>query len=1275
MIDGLQQTNISLNKGIVRTPSLGEEGELSECVNLIPHAGEIVRIHEPQPLTEEIVGQYVYYTIAWEQKGAGSTLTFAKSQPLREDLPFKVHYLASPGLSETTQTVILPSGNGSVSVDFPNLARLDDITSIDVGDEASVRSVEDEGYAGLRAYHVFEWEKSSDIKLPSEDDHVILPFELQPGEILMETNRCAGKENYIVRNGKTLVYYRLGEGRHHIADLDTEDLILTTFGQTLVVSLGASKRYFVWEDKGYVEQNPLSVAPEIEFTLGDPVENWLNSDALYLAESEIGKLESGSFINNAIIRKSEVGYKTPGSNLGSQEQVADGNACISASIKFLDEDAPAAYNIIRARWKKYAYFCFPFYVRTAVELYDGSITHLGPPILITPSTMTRPYFGVHLPISESDPRSTYHSSIVPILTPRALFIHIKAKALRSVREELIKGILIYATPEIEVMSPKLSYGLGNRTTDGAETDDKLVQFQPVGWLVDGQGTIINRIRATSQWEGGYEVNGGGKFLGRFNFVWLPPVKEDVKEDFERYTNPSEFYLLKKISYQELLDADFELIVTPGTGYYEDVMPPMVQRHTPWVPNMKAFYYRVDREYTQLSRGGIPMLTSLPDVLTNLTSQPTLSKVTLAQTEVSVSQARANFEYNARLIMGNFSDRPNLPNLANAYLADCRTRAFRVKQNPGWGMGIRVGDLYKAIQVHQDFYSGFSPQFAYIAAPGNRPKEIAFSFGGPNKNLETKVTLAKGIDAVGDGVSWCKMTIEWLYARADLKELYPKPRETDFEWGINNYDKMGALNAPNKIAVTRAANPWVIETVQELSCGEIYAISAATEALSEGQFGEFPMYAFTDRGIYALSISPEGNISAKQAISREVLYSNGSVLQIDRAVVFPTASGLGILSGRSASVISNSIAGPNVDEDAFNSPPELSIRDVAPFQSQISTSQMVFDYASRSAHLFSPSEAVPLSQYDKSWTSIDVPNEREEVISDTYVEVPQRAFNFGLSLVYNSRPSPEGPRPAEFIIEGFSYNKDADLDIALIIPLKEGEELIITRGVRPGDSSIRTFKHFAMEYNIGDGYVPEETRLPINVPITVNREYHFGFERWDTPLSWYVKTKGSTTITHTYYTQSLHPVVEEQYRQKHYVYDLESGQWATQILDRQLTTCVAGYPFSTMQFGRQLMQYTNELEADIVKPGWLLTRPVSFNDPFTRKMLADIRVFGQKTHPDTKFRVQVYVSEDRLNWHRLTSLKGRSAKWYRFLILADMCGLDTLSGIACQYVPRLGNKLR
>ena len=69
------------------------------------------------------------------------------------------------------------------------------------------------------------------------------------------------------------------------------------------------------------------------------------------------------------------------------------------------------------------------------------------------------------------------------------------------------------------------------------------------------------------------------------------------------------------------------------------------------------------------------------------------------------------------------------------------------------------------------------------------------------------------------------------------------------------------------------------------------------------------------------------------------------------------------------------------------------------------------------------------------------------------------------------------------------------------------------------------------------------------------------------------------------------------------------------------------------------------------------------------------MLSQKTHKDSKHSIAVYVSNDRQHWARLTSLKSSSAKWYRFLVKATMNDLDTLSGIACQYVPRFPGKLR
>ena len=145
--------------------------------------------------------------------------------------------------------------------------------------------------------------------------------------------------------------------------------------------------------------------------------------------------------------------------------------------------------------------------------------------------------------------------------------------------------------------------------------------------------------------------------------------------------------------------------------------------------------------------------------------------------------------------------------------------------------------------------------------------------------------------------------------------------------------------------------------------------------------------------------------------------------------------------------------------------------------------------------------------------------------------------------------------------------------------------------------------------------------------------------------------------------------------KHYVYSLETGEWATQILNEPLKAVVPTYPLTTLQLGNKLYQYDKSVNATDVKDGWLLTRPIAMGNPVAHKMLNDLRVLGQKTVSGSQFKVSVYISNDRKKWYKLRSLKGQSAKWYRFLVKTKMTDLDTLSGIVYQFVERYQGKMR
>ena len=87
-------------------------------------------------------------------------------------------------------------------------------------------------------------------------------------------------------------------------------------------------------------------------------------------------------------------------------------------------------------------------------------------------------------------------------------------------------------------------------------------------------------------------------------------------------------------------------------------------------------------------------------------------------------------------------------------------------------------------------------------------------------------------------------------------------------------------------------------------------------MSQGQFGQFPLYAFTDDGIWALEISPTGTIAARQPITRDVCINPDGITQLDNAVLFPTDRGIMLISGSQTQCISDAI---NSSHPPFHSP--------------------------------------------------------------------------------------------------------------------------------------------------------------------------------------------------------------------------------------------------------------------------------------------------------------------------------------------------------------------
>jgi hypothetical protein len=89
------------------------------------------------------------------------------------------------------------------------------------------------------------------------------------------------------------------------------------------------------------------------------------------------------------------------------------------------------------------------------------------------------------------------------------------------------------------------------------------------------------------------------------------------------------------------------------------------------------------------------------------------------------------------------------------------------------------------------------------------------------------------------------------------------------------------------------NPFVIKSTGDTSVGtgQIVGICSNTKAISQGQFGQFPVFVFTTDGIYTMSVNSDGTYSASHPFSREVCSNPKSITPIDDAIIFVSKKGL------------------------------------------------------------------------------------------------------------------------------------------------------------------------------------------------------------------------------------------------------------------------------------------------------------------------------------------------------------------------------------------------
>lgn len=113
---------------------------------------------------------------------------------------------------------------------------------------------------------------------------------------------------------------------------------------------------------------------------------------------------------------------------------------------------------------------------------------------------------------------------------------------------------------------------------------------------------------------------------------------------------------------------------------------------------------------------------------------------------------------------------------------------------------------------------------------------------------------------------------------------------------------------NKLYTSNANNPFFFapDNIKTIGVGKIIALCSAAKALSPSQFGQFPLYAFTDEGVWALGVSDTGTFKPSQPFTYDVCINPASITRLDNTVLFVTDRGIIHVSGSEAQCISDNI---------------------------------------------------------------------------------------------------------------------------------------------------------------------------------------------------------------------------------------------------------------------------------------------------------------------------------------------------------------------------------
>lgn len=529
-------------------------------------------------------------------------------------------------------------------------------------------------------------------------------------------------------------------------------------------------------------------------------------------------------------------------------------------------------------------FIFPFFIRIALKLFDGSYARISNPILCFPVVRK-------------------NGRMVPTIWDNG-----------------------YLRPTDIVFDFK--------TTE--EDKDKAFRF----WLLGGELTIKMRLDNFSGWE-------------------------DIVKEIVVFASDDvmPFYLDKDWTLAQPFETDIpdSTIVDPLGGFY--------------IQN-KNMYWRGSKRAYNLSTGYRPTTSIIPQYK----SDDAIKKELLTKTQFyklfSVKISDIDTQSTFTMQASNYMEDSVLENLTvqeqlqvddyygwneisanKLYPYNRRLNIFEVKRMSFKGFNIHIGDTGTPTTTrHQlEFYTHISSeQKSYWVKSDRTPNQVNdyvsswFYYPDPNADKVVIVDWSKLYEDGTPHMIYLDLIVHPYLNGAYAMDYLPLATNTkymQYKDPVPTVDENTYEIIDSQIFTSVVNNPFVFEASGDntVGTGSILGIVANTEAISQGQFGQYPLFVFTTEGIYAMSVNSEGLYSNIYPVSREVCNNAASITPTDKLVYFTSDKGLMAISGGSVVCVSEQMGG--------RTPRNFSSFGQQKFLDFLKTCQIAYDYRDSMLRLY------------------------------------------------------------------------------------------------------------------------------------------------------------------------------------------------------------------------------------------------------------------------------------------------------------------------------------